>query len=766
MSKLKNNKPLLIVLAIQCIILLLAAGNFILCKFNLYSTTIFPNEMICASDVVYEDKISANMDNSTAGTLASTAPLQLNRGSYLVYINYSADTDGNTISALSYNILPQNFLSNENTLYAADRSSTLSFRIKSAGEVIIETNYCGDGSFEISELHIVETTDMAKQDFLTALFVCLLIMLGYYIFTTTLSKRNTCLALCGIVILSSYPLLLDYLIIGHDIPYHLLRIDAIRIGLQNGIFPVKIYPMMVYDYGYASGVFYGDLLLYYPALLRQFGLTLQTTFQFFLFTTNIATVLIAYYCFKNLFKSNKWGLVASMLYTLSSYRLFNVYTRAAVGELCAMMFLPLIFLGLYRIFTQKKEDKFDWRLIIMPTIGLTGVIQTHTLSCLMVGIVIIITCIILIKKTLQSKIFYSLLLTLGLTLLLNAGFLVPFADYYITEDFLINSSEWGGLPVQSLGLYFPQIFSTFQESGGPTNSTITGIPNEISPNLGLALSVGLLVCAYYIFTHTKEERKHSSFGLIIFTFICSVLTIYMTSYLFPWNAISNSCGFGASLVSSLQFPWRFLSLSTLFLTVCLCQVLKNMAERQKENSTLPFTPIAIIVLCLCTLISSGWYYYSYLYNGTPYRVYETYELPSYQIYTCEYLPANTELYNTVYERYHTSTGINIISRVKEGTSMTLQIQNTGADGFLEVPLLNYKGYTAIDCETNSKLAVSNGYNNCVRIEIPSGFDSTIEVGFSEPVYWRIAEIISILTAAFLAINTFIKYKRSRKTTKE
>ncbi len=765
MLNLKKNKPLLVILIIQICILLLAAGNFILCKSSLYSTTIYPNELNCDSDVVSGDNICATPNNSIAGVFASTDPLKVDRGSYLVYVNYQTNVDGNRIYATTSDITAHHFQSNPNIfLHKTTRTATLSFRSSTPCEVSIHAQYVGKGSFEISQIMIVETTEMAKQDFLYAVFLCLLINLGYYICTTTLSRRKIILALSAIILLSSYPLFINYLIVGHDIPFHLNRIDGIKVGLQSGTFPVKIYPMILFDQGYAVGVFYGDTLLYFPALLRIFGMDIQSAYQVFVFAINAATAIISYFCFKKLLQSDKWGLCASMLYTLSAYRLINVYSRAAVGEFSSMMFLPILLLGFYNIYKQEK-GKFNWKLAILPAIGLSGIIQTHTLSGIMVGIFILFTCIVLITKTLRPQIFFTLLLTLGLTLLLNAGFLVPFIDYYFTEDFVINSSEWGGSSIQNLGLFATQIFSMFFDSDGPTSSTIYGISGEFGPTLGITLSIGFFVCIYYLFMAKKEERKSSAYKLIVFTFICTILAIFMASYLFPWDAIANSCKLGTSLVSSIQFPWRFLSMATLFITACFCQVLKNISEQTTQNRTIPFMPVVMILLCISTFISCGWYYYSFIYNGVPYRVYDTYELNSNQIYTCEYLPADTDLYEIIPKRYDISPDVQLLYDELNGTTLLVQVQSNENGGYLEVPLVNYKGYTAVALESDTPLSVSNGFNNCVRVDIPANYNGMVKIAFREPVYWRIAEIASALTVLFLLAVPTIKVIKQKKKAK-
>ena len=61
---------------------------------------------------------------------------------------------------------------------------------------------------------------------------------------------------------------------GHDISFHLMRIEGLAEGLKMGQFPVKIQPAWYEGFGYGCSVFYGDLFLYIPACLRLLGVSL------------------------------------------------------------------------------------------------------------------------------------------------------------------------------------------------------------------------------------------------------------------------------------------------------------------------------------------------------------------------------------------------------------------------------------------------------------------------------------------------------------
>ena len=98
---------------------------------------------------------------------------------------------------------------------------------------------------------------------------------------------------------------------------------------------------------------------------------------------------------------------------------------------------------------------------------------------------------------------------------------------------------------------------------------------------------------------------------------------------------------------------------------------------------------------------------------------------------------------------------------KLGTTLTCRIANTGENGYAEFPLMLYKGYVAEHMETGEMFDITAGYNNAVRVEIPSGFTGTLQVSFKEPVYWRIAEIVSTLSIIGLLIFGIINYKCNR-----
>ena len=86
--------------------------------------------------------------------------------------------------------------------------------------------------------------------------------------------------LAGVTLLSCVPMLMNGGgCQGADWRFHLSRIEGIAQGLRDGQFPVRIYSQAKDGYGYAPSLFYGELFLYFPAVLRLLGMSVQGAYR-------------------------------------------------------------------------------------------------------------------------------------------------------------------------------------------------------------------------------------------------------------------------------------------------------------------------------------------------------------------------------------------------------------------------------------------------------------------------------------------------------
>ena len=647
------------------------------------------------------------------------------------------------------------------TLDPTQQTAVLTLEIdRAADDITIEVTYSGKGTLSVSEIGIHETSNYYKRTIVYALFLCAFLVLAYVFYYSSAEKRKIIFSLGAIFAASCYPLMTDYMIVGHDLPFHLLRIEGIYQGLLQGDFPVKVHPVWANGYGYAVGIFYGDAFLYLPAFLRIMGFSIQSAYKYFAAFMNLGTVLISYFCFKKIFKSTKTGLAGCLIYTFSVYRLADMYTRAAVGEYTAMMILPVVFYGFYKIFTETDLKKHWFKYASIVAIGLTGILQSHVLSCEMLAVFILLACLILIKKVVKPFTFLSLASGAVLTLLMNLGFLVPFLDYY--DSIHISSEEWGTYSIQNKGMFPVQLLGLMQRTTGGSWAAISGVNNEVAYPLGLVITlcVGLFL---YLVLCCNEDKNNPLRKPAILCCVLGGLALFMSSCFFPWDALAATGTLMNKLIINLQFPWRFLSIATILLTVPACYALANIGKYISSR-----TSSAIMAVLATTLIvSTGWYYYDFVYTMEPYRVYETYELNSMNMYSYEYLPANTNPDEIKRGKIICSDGTSYSQYYKEGTNITCIATANSTGGTIDFPLNYYHDYVCRDLNTGEELTVEAGYNNMVRVNLPSNYNGQFRISFKEPIHWRASEIVSLITLLAVAIAFSYPYlstklKRTKK----
>lgn len=674
--------------------------------------------------------------------------VSVKKGSYLVTLYYSTDTDGNLCYAHS-NTLPSFGLQSSGSILLPASKSSVSFALDISSDITdleVLTEYCGEGFLKIEGMELTKTPISYIRNIVQAVLFSLLINLCLVFYLSNPEKRQNTFALTLITLAASYPLFSDYLISGHDLLFHLNRIEGIAQGIQQGCFPVKIHPFWANGYGYAVGVFYGDSLLYFPAILRLMGFSIQNAYKAYVFAINLATVVIAFKCFGKIFSDERIGILGALLYALSPYRLSNLYLRGAVGEYTALTFLPLVLYGFYLIFTESPDKKGYWKSAIPTALGLTGIIQCHIISCELVALIIIIVCLIMVGRICIFKVFFTLCLTVCITLLLNAGFLIPFLSYF-GGDFVLNSPEWFQSPIQEQGVYLSQLFALFQNGTGSSFSTDRGMAGEMPLSVGFPFFIGIILFVYLMINGNVSSKKDTRHKLAMLSFGLACLCLILSTHLFPWNWWADLSALLQKMIYNIQFPWRFLTLATLFLVVVCCyafQIVKRNYTRELYHTLLT------CILCF-VVVSGSWFYYDILNHADIIRPFDSSDLNSMLIGSEEYLPAYTDLSLLNKTEPTPDEGIEIDSFSKHGTSLQLHLSNSGEDSFVNLPLLYYDGYIAEVKENGSSLELQKGENNVICLKVPAYFEGDVSVRFEEPSLWRIAELISAITLFILII---------------
>lgn len=536
----------------------------------------------------------------------------------------------------------------------------------------------------------------------------------------------TVLLLTAAALLACAPFLGGGLYHGSDLGYHLRRIENIAIGLTNGQFPVRIQSDWCGGAGYAVGVFYGDLLLYPAALLRLAGLSVSAAYGLYLFAVTLLTGLFAFYAARRLGAGRTGAAAGAVLYLLSTYRLCNTTVRAALGEYTALAFLPLVACGLWRTLQPDDRRLPGWLLL---TLGLSGVLQSHLLSFEMTVLLLALAALLLARRTFRPAALRRLLAAAATFCALNAGFLVPFLQYYLTEKFQINQPG-GTEPIQSNGALWQQLLGLpFTASGGEQAGLVPDMP--LTPGPALLLAVPLVLAVVLAFRRSRAALPLAAAG---------VGCLLLAGNFFPWDALYSLGSTAARLVGSLQFPWRFLGPATLFLSLAAALALSGLPQR-------PRIALAVL-LCAVSVFSAAGQLREYCRTAAPEHYLAGTEEPFWEAGCGHYLPAEqgpTDL-STFPEGPIWDGGITLGEYRKNGIEIRMTVaNNAGEPAGVLLPLLWYRGYTAVDDATGDTLPVSCGMDNAVDLTLPDGYAGTVTVTFREPPLWRAAELVSLLT---------------------
>lgn len=574
------------------------------------------------------------------------------------------------------------------------------------------------------------------------LFAVCWILCGFYFFGRRGEKRlDYSILILGLgVFMASYPLLSDYLIEGHDLNFQLYRIEGIKDGLLAGQFPVRIHPTHNSGYGYATPVMYPELFLYIPALLRILGVSVVASFQVFLIGINCLTAWIAYYSVKDVTKSKETATLFSFIYVVSSYRVACVLQRNAVGEILALCFMPLVIAGLYHLILG---DKRKWYQLV---IGATGIFQSHMIGTLFALLLALFICLTNLPRLFHNKRWVGAVKAVVLLVLINLWYIVPFLDF-ISLDLNLNHTSDGLGIFYNNAVYVPQLFNLLADEFGYSHNLDGGMGGELSQTMGLIVT-GIFLPLILWYLILKKDWKRFSFKLFLF----GCLALLASTTLIPWQRLQG-IGFINYLTSIIQFPWRFLGLASAAFVFAGAMVYRKWEPvlSVKARKGIMVGTVAVGVVMLTIFGSRTTQMDVYL------RKAQAIDLTSTIGMNNEYLLYGTDTALLTGGRYECSEGVKVSDADKNGTTIRLAYEST-KDGYVEVPLLWYPGYSA-KTEDGRKLSVTEGTNHVLRVELPGGESGKVTVYYAGKTIYHVAEIVSAITLAGWLGIVIVKKRR-------
>lgn len=522
-----------------------------------------------------------------------------------------------------------------------------------------------------------------------------------------------------------YPFFKKNVIYSHDdFAFHRMRLEGYYQAVKHGSFFPKIFPDMANGYGYAADLFYPSLLLLPYVFLRFLNFTYIQSYYGYQTLIILATFFISYKAGSKILKDSQSGFLFSLVYTTATYRLVDQFIRGALGETLAFAVMPIALLGAYSIFVEEKNN---W---ITLGLGMFLLIQAHMISAFLAAIFIGLAFLYkLARKQLTFRIVINLFKAAIFGFLSSSYVLFPIWEQVnkIKFNFVASKSIWpSGLKFNPLTLFNNSL------------ANASGNWGDLGPGLGIVL-LAFLTLGMVTFNRLEKQTK-------LFLSIGLLLALLSTN-IFPWIYLKSSW------LSFIQFPWRILLFSTLFLSLALSTWL--VTKKKMLNSF-------IIVLLIITASFSG----NVIYNFDNKDIHKI-DNATYSSYApqaigggLEYLTAGTD-YKFLEENFADNSiwteSYTLQLDSKSFNEFNYYNQITYNDASFVIPKVYYLGYTLL---IDGNPAPYTNENGLVACKLTNG-THTISIEYTGTKLQKVSSVVSLFTLLFIAIwkallDVFIK----------
>ena len=521
--------------------------------------------------------------------------------------------------------------------------------------------------------------------------------------------REALVILGAAVIFASLPFLREDSLMAWDVQYHTLRIMNLADGLTAGQFPVRCGGFSYNGYGAVTSVFYPDLFIYPLALLAIGGASLSYIVSAAGIAVNALSAVTMYIAAKRLLKNHTAALCASVLFVLSTFRVWIEYESYMLGWLLGMAFMPLFFREMWEVVVG---DKKRWVYLALCA---TLIFQSHLLSVVLCACAAAGMCVVFLPRILREKRILSILGAAALALLLNSFMLLPMAMMYLSG---VNT------PAMQFGFVGSalEVFEVFKLDG----------------YVGLPLLLGIAV----LLTVGKKENENSQVTFAVWAFAgAGAFCALLSTKLIPWSHIVKLTG---GLVEIIQFPWRLMALTAVFLSIAGGYGYMRLMDGKGAK-------LALCVLALSVIGVSPWIEYAFdekdvLEFGRGANAY---------IITPEYQIEGTDVNATRSRDVIIEGDAQMTAYEKKGTKITAQVDAAG-DTRLTMPLFGFDGYAA---ELNGEpIDWQRGENNRLTVELPAETQGELCIWYEGKAIWRVTDAISLVTA-LCVLGALMKKRR-------
>lgn len=496
--------------------------------------------------------------------------------------------------------------------------------------------------------------------------------------------------------------------------FHVMRMEGLYQAIKHGNnFPV-VNMSFLGGFGYISNVFYSNLWLYPVAWMRLAGMSMADSFVLFYILINFITFWISFGCFYHVSRRYDQSLLFSFVYTLSTYRIFDMVRRFDIGETFTLVFLPIVLLGVYEIF---YDDHKQWLFL---TLGMVAVIYSHALSPILIMIFILLVVLFRIRTLIKEPQRILSLIYAGLTsLMLSLAYFLPILEQVKRTQFKLTSPL---VNIAQKSLSLKELFSW-------------SIHNDLYiQNIGLIMLVVAILVPFIIWKIKNKAVRD-------FTIIGEILVV-MTTSIFPWKLLENSP------LKMIQFPWRFNMLIMILFAVLIATDPLRWFTQAWKKAVIMLLSLGLIMGSEVNLIQQHPAEYN---SYTAFDKLDSDSIGSGQ----EYLPKDASLESLIKTPHvpQVKSGTAQITNFKQNQSQITFNFNQAHSAQVSVPVIAYYGYSAMKSTGDvSRLKMDRANNGLGLVKLNG--KGVVRINYYPTFVQKISKIISLISLLILVVFVF------------